>query len=192
MSKVRGWPGSMALVRRDGRRQGSNHRERNDSVPRGFDSVWPARASSSHTKPNLSTSSHRFSRGLAKVCNFEQTGGKAFRQNVRHPKDSRSQCTRKSQYRTGPEIRRCDASAAVARKYTRLQKGTMNNIGRTAEPNPELVECAIVEVLNIAERHGITAADFVRLLDSGMQMSDFLTAVDAFIRADGTRGRNFS
>src|ERR1700733_12753556 len=92
--------------------------------------------------------------------------------------------------RRGPEIPRGDAGAAVARKYTRLQKGTMNNIGRTAEPNREVVECAIVEVLNIAERHGITAADFVRLLDSGMQMSDFLSAVDAFIRADGTRGRN--
>jgi hypothetical protein len=126
------------------------------------------------------------------VCNFEQTGGKAFRQNVRHPKDLRSQCTGKSQYRSEPEIRRGVASAAVAGKYTRLQKGTMNNIGRTAEPSRELVECAIVEVLNIAERHGITAADFVRLLDSGMHMSDFLTAIDSFMRAEGARDRNFS
>jgi hypothetical protein len=32
-------------------------------------------------------------------------------------------------------------------------------------------------VLEIAQRHGITPADFVRLLDSGMRMSDFLTAM---------------
>jgi hypothetical protein len=68
----------------------------------------------------------------------------------------------------------------------------MNNIRWTAEPNREFVECALAEVLNIAERHGITPADFLRLLDSGMQMSDFLTAIDRFVPAEGTRGRNFS
>jgi hypothetical protein len=57
-------------------------------------------------------------------------------------------------------------------------KGTMNNTGQPAQPNRDVVECAIVEVLEIAQRHGITPADFVRLLDSGMRMSDFLTAMD--------------
>jgi len=57
-------------------------------------------------------------------------------------------------------------------------KRTMNNIGQPAQPNRELVERAIAEVLGIARRQGITPADFVRMLDSGMQMSDFLTAMD--------------
>ena len=53
----------------------------------------------------------------------------------------------------------------------------MNNIGQPAEPKPELVECAIVELLDIAQRHGITPADFIQLLDSGMRISDFLAAM---------------
>jgi len=54
----------------------------------------------------------------------------------------------------------------------------MNNLRQPAEPKPELVECAIVELLDIAERQGITPADFIQLLDSGMQISDFLAAMD--------------
>ncbi len=54
----------------------------------------------------------------------------------------------------------------------------MNNLRQPAEPKPELVECAIVELLDIAERQGITPADFIQLLDSGMQISDFLAAID--------------
>ena len=54
----------------------------------------------------------------------------------------------------------------------------MNNIGKPPEPNREVVERAIAEVLAIAERQGITPADFVRMLDSGVRMSDFLTALD--------------
>ncbi|HXO35855.1 MAG TPA: hypothetical protein VN901_26245 [Candidatus Acidoferrales bacterium] len=42
-----------------------------------------------------------------------------------------------------------------------------------AEPNPELVECAIVEVLEIAQRQRITPADFIQLVDSGIRISDF-------------------
>jgi hypothetical protein len=61
---------------------------------------------------------------------------------------------------------------------------TMINIGNPPEPNRELVECAIAEVLGIAQRQSITPADFVRMLDSGMQISDFLTAVDPFTNAD--------
>ena len=60
----------------------------------------------------------------------------------------------------------------------------MNNIGQPAQPNRELVERAIAEVLGIAQRQGITPADFVRMLDSGMRMSDFLTAVDPLTNAD--------
>jgi hypothetical protein len=54
----------------------------------------------------------------------------------------------------------------------------MNNIREPAEPEPELVEYAIVELLDIAERQGITPADFIQLLDSGMQISDFLAAMN--------------
>ena len=53
----------------------------------------------------------------------------------------------------------------------------MNNIGQPAEPKPELVECAIVELLDIAHRQGITPADLIQLLDSGMQISEFLAAM---------------
>jgi hypothetical protein len=58
-------------------------------------------------------------------------------------------------------------------------KGAMNNTGQPPEPNRDVVERAIVEVLGIAQRQGITPADFVRMLDAGMQVSDFLTAMDA-------------
>jgi len=56
----------------------------------------------------------------------------------------------------------------------------MNNIGQSAEPKPELVECAIVELLDIAQRQGITPADFIQLLDSGMRITDFLAAMNPF------------
>jgi hypothetical protein len=56
--------------------------------------------------------------------------------------------------------------------------GAMNTLRQPAEPKPELVECAIVELLDKAERHGITSADFIHLLDSGMEISDFLTAMN--------------
>jgi hypothetical protein len=54
----------------------------------------------------------------------------------------------------------------------------MNNIGQPAEPKPGLVENAIVELLDIAQRQGITPADFIQLLGSGMQISDFLAAMN--------------
>jgi hypothetical protein len=53
----------------------------------------------------------------------------------------------------------------------------MNSIRQPAEPKPELVECAIVELLEIAQGEGITPADFIQLLDSGMRISDFLAAM---------------
>jgi hypothetical protein len=57
-------------------------------------------------------------------------------------------------------------------------RSAMNNLRQPSEPKPELVECAIVELLDIAERQGITSADFIHLLDSGMQISDFLAAMN--------------
>jgi hypothetical protein len=59
----------------------------------------------------------------------------------------------------------------------------MNNIGphkSPVEPDPELVERAIVEMLEIAQRQGINAADFIQVLDSGIRISDFLNAMDVF------------
>ena len=85
-----------------------------------------------------------------------------------------------------------DSSGLFFTKTQSFVKRTMNNIGQPAQPNRELVECAIAEVLGIAQRQGITPADFVRMLDSGMRMSDFLTAMDGFTRADHTRDRDFS
>jgi hypothetical protein len=55
----------------------------------------------------------------------------------------------------------------------------MNNIRQPAEPKPEVVECAIVELLEIARRQDITPADFIQLLASGMRISDFLAAMTA-------------
>lgn len=53
----------------------------------------------------------------------------------------------------------------------------MNTLRQPAEPKPEVVERAIVEVLEIAQRQGITPTDFIQLLDAGMQISDFLAAM---------------
>jgi len=55
----------------------------------------------------------------------------------------------------------------------------MNNLRQPAEPKKEVVECAIIELLEIAQRHGITPAEFIQLLDSGMDISDFLAAMTA-------------
>jgi hypothetical protein len=63
-------------------------------------------------------------------------------------------------------------------------KVTMNNIRQPAEPKPEVVECAIVELLEIAQRQGITPADFIQLLDSGMHISDFLAAMTPLANAN--------
>ena len=48
---------------------------------------------------------------------------------------------------------------------------------RTTEPDRNLVESAIVEVLELANQQGITAAEFIEMLDRGMRMSDFLNAM---------------
>jgi hypothetical protein len=63
---------------------------------------------------------------------------------------------------------------------------------QTAEPNRDLVECAIAEVLEIAQRLSITAADLIRVLDSGMRISDFLNAANVFAKGGHTIDRDFS
>jgi len=71
----------------------------------------------------------------------------------------------------------------------------MNNIRQhnpPAEPDREFVEHAIVEVLEIAQRQGITAADFIQMLDSGMRISDFLTAMDVSTNSHCTIDRDSS
>jgi hypothetical protein len=65
----------------------------------------------------------------------------------------------------------------------------MNSIGQrkpVAEPNPQLVEVAILELLELAQRQGITAADFIQMLDSGMRISDFLNVMDELTDAGHT------
>jgi hypothetical protein len=47
------------------------------------------------------------------------------------------------------------------------------------EPAPDLVESAIVKILEIAHRQGITVADFIQMLNFGMPISAFLGAIDA-------------
>jgi hypothetical protein len=69
-------------------------------------------------------------------------------------------------------------------KTLKLVRGSMNSdIKESREPSPELVECAIVEVLAIAQCQGITPADFIQLLDSGIRMSDFLAALKPLAKA---------
>jgi hypothetical protein len=58
------------------------------------------------------------------------------------------------------------------------------------EPDPELVERAIVQVLELVQRQGITAADFIQMLDSGMRISDLLNAMDVLTNAGLTIDSN--
>lgn len=62
----------------------------------------------------------------------------------------------------------------------------MNDIRQPAEPKPELVQCAIIELLEIAQRQGITPADFIQMLDSGMRVSDFIAAMTPFANANNS------
>jgi hypothetical protein len=86
------------------------------------------------------------------VCSFEQTAVDDSSEN----------------------LRKSDGCNVLRHKNA---KATMNNGRQPAEPEPEVVECAIVELLEIAQRQGITPADFIQLLDSGMHISDFLAAM---------------
>jgi hypothetical protein len=51
------------------------------------------------------------------------------------------------------------------------------------EPDPELVLSALVKVLEMAGRQGITQAEFIQMLESGMRISDFLRAMDGCTEA---------
>jgi hypothetical protein len=62
----------------------------------------------------------------------------------------------------------------------------MDNFGQPAEPDRDFVELAILRMLEIAQRQGITAADFLQMLDSGMRVSDFLTAMGVRTDAGGS------
>jgi hypothetical protein len=62
-------------------------------------------------------------------------------------------------------------------KTQSAMKVTVDTMRKPAEPKPDFVECAIVELLRIAQCHGITPADVIQLLDSGMHISDFLAAL---------------
>jgi hypothetical protein len=66
----------------------------------------------------------------------------------------------------------------LTKNDNKFVRSAVNNLREPAEPKPELVECAILELLDVAERQGITPTDFVHLLDSGMQVSDFLAAMN--------------
>jgi hypothetical protein len=59
-------------------------------------------------------------------------------------------------------------------------------LGQSVEPDREVVERAIVELLGIAQRQGITPADLLRMLNSGMRIPDFLSAIDPLTNADPT------
>jgi hypothetical protein len=62
----------------------------------------------------------------------------------------------------------------------------MNTSQQPAEPKPNVVECALVELLEIAQRQGVTPADFIQLLDSGMRISDFLAAMNPLPNANAS------
>jgi hypothetical protein len=64
-----------------------------------------------------------------------------------------------------------------------LIKVTMKIFDQPAEPEPRVVECAILELLEIAQPQGITPADLIQLLDSGMHISDFLAAMTPLANA---------
>ena len=78
-----------------------------------------------------------------------------------------------------------DVAFCFRRRHDAI-KVTMNSIRQPAEPKPEVVECALVELLEIAQRHGITPADFIQLLDSGMHISDFLAAMTPIANSNGS------
>jgi hypothetical protein len=68
----------------------------------------------------------------------------------------------------------------------------LSKLTHSVEPNRAFVECAIAEVLQIAQRQGLTPADFVRLLDSGMPMSDLLSSINALSKPSPNTIQRFS
>jgi len=67
----------------------------------------------------------------------------------------------------------------------------MNDLGShipSEEPDRERIERAI----EIAHHHGITSADFIQMMDSGIRISDFLNAMNMFADAGHTIDCGFS
>jgi hypothetical protein len=62
-------------------------------------------------------------------------------------------------------------------KYMTPTKVKIDSMRQPAEPKPDIVVCAILELLEIAQRQGITPVDLLQLLDSGMHISDFVAAM---------------
>jgi hypothetical protein len=69
----------------------------------------------------------------------------------------------------------------------------MSNIAQhepLPEPDRNLVERAIVEVLEIARHNGITPADLIQMINSGMGITDLLNAIDMSTSAAGAPDRD--
>ena len=67
----------------------------------------------------------------------------------------------------------------------------MNNLGPhipSEEPDLERIERAI----EIAHHHGITSADFMQMMDSGIRIADFLNAMNMFADAGHAIDYGFS
>ena len=60
----------------------------------------------------------------------------------------------------------------------------MNDIREPAEAKRQVVQCAILELLKLAQQKGITPGDFIQLLDSGMRISDFIAAITPLANAN--------
>ena len=60
----------------------------------------------------------------------------------------------------------------------------MNDIREPAEAKRQVVQCAILEFLELAQQEGITPGDFIQLLDSGMRISDFIAAITPLANAN--------
>ena len=60
----------------------------------------------------------------------------------------------------------------------------MNDIREPAEAKRQVVQCAILELFELAQQEGITPGDFIQLLDSGMRISDFIAAITPLANAN--------
>lgn len=67
----------------------------------------------------------------------------------------------------------------------------MNNPGPHI-PSEELDMERIERAIEIAHHHGITSADFIQMMDSGIRISDFLNAMNTFADDGHTIDYGFS
>jgi len=67
----------------------------------------------------------------------------------------------------------------------------MNNLGPHI-PSEELDRELTERAIEIAHDHGITSADFIQMMDSGILISDFLNAMNMFADAGHTVDCGFS